>query len=96
MDSMKYFAVHQALNYIGGKPEENIPKLMALVDSFTPADWYKSQRDHIRCAIDEKDNWYELILKVYDLDAGVRQAFFQNFLFNASLKGSAIQRDIKL
>ena len=95
MDSMKDFAVHQALNYIGGKPEENIPKLMALVDSFTPADWYKSQRDHIRCAIDEKDNWYELILKVYDLDAGVRQAFFQNFLFNASLKGSAIQRDIE-
>lgn len=43
--------------------------------------------------IQEKNNWYQLILRLYDLDPGVRKAFFQNFLFNASLKGSAIQED---
>lgn len=90
-ESMQNFAVSQALKYIEGNPEENIPKLMALVDKFTPTDWYATQRDAIRNVIEEKNNWYQLILKIYDLDPGVRKAFFQNFLFNASLKGSSIQ-----
>ena len=92
-DSMQTFAINQALKYIEGNPDENIPKLMELVDKFTPADWYSSQRNAIRKVIDEKDNWYQLILKLYDLDPGVRKAFFQNFLFNASLKGSATQEE---
>ncbi len=92
-DSMQSFAINQALKYIEGNPDENIPKLMELVDKFTPADWYSSQCDAIRKVIDEKNNWYQLILKLYDLDPGVRKAFFQNFLFNASPKGSAIQEE---
>lgn len=43
-DSMQNFAIQQALKYIEGNPEENIPKLMALVDRFTPEEWYQSQR----------------------------------------------------
>ena len=94
-DNMQNFAITQALKYIEGNPEENIPKLMALVDRFTPAGWYQNQRDAIRGAIREKNNWYQLMLRVYELDPGVRQAFFQNFLFNASLKGSAVQEEVK-
>jgi len=94
-EAMQNFAVNQALKYIEGKPEENIPKLMALADKWMPDDWYATQRDGIRKAIDEKSNWYQLILKLYELDPGVRKAFFQNFLFNASLKGSAIQEEVK-
>lgn len=92
--SMQNFAVDKALKYIEGNPEENIPKLMKLVDKLTPEYWYKSQRDAIRTAIEEKNHWYQLILKVYDLNPGVRRAFFENFLFNASLKGSAIQHEV--
>lgn len=92
--SMQNFAVDKALKYIEGNPEENIPKLMKLVDKLTPEYWYKSQRDAIRTVIEEKNHWYQLILKVYDLDPGVRRAFFENFLFNASLKGSAIQHEV--
>lgn len=94
-NKMQNFAVNQALQYIEGNPEENIPKLMTLVDRYTPDGWYKSQRDAIRKVIEEKNNWYDLILKVYKLDPGVRKAFFQNFLFNSALKGSAIQDEVK-
>ena len=94
-ESMQNFAVNQALKYIEGNPEENIPKLMALVDRFTPEGWYQTQRDALRTVIDEKNNWYQLMLRVYDLDPGARRAFFQNFLFNASLKGSATQDEVK-
>ena len=95
-EGMQNFAVNQALKYIEGNPEENIPKLMALVDKFTPEGWYQNQRDAIRKVIEEKNNWYQLILRLYELDPGVRKAFFQNFLFNASLKGSAIQDEAKV
>ena len=94
-ETMQNFAINQALNYLEGNPEENIPKLMSLADKLLPDGWYESQRSAIRTVIDEKNNWYQLILKLYDLDPGVRKAFFQNFLFNASLKGSATQNEIK-
>ena len=92
---MQNFAVNQALNYIEGNPEENIPKLMELVDRYTPDGWYEGQRNAIRTVIEEKNNWYDLILRIYKLDPGVRKAFFQNFLFNSALKGSAIQNEVK-
>jgi len=94
-EAMQTFAINKALNYIEGNPEENIPKLMALVDRYTPDGWYEGQRDAIRKVIEEKNNWYDLILKIYELDPGVRKAFFQNFLFNSALKGSAIQNEVK-
>ena len=90
-EAMQNFAVNQALKYIEGNPDENMPKLLALVDKFVPKDWYATQRAAIRKVVEEKNNWYQLVLKVYELDPGVRRAFFQNFLFNASLKGSATQ-----
>ena len=81
----------QAMDYLEKDPETNIPKLMDMVDKLMPAGWYASQRSAIRRAIEEKGNWYQLILKLYELDAGVRKAFFQNFILNASLFGSATQ-----
>lgn len=94
-ETMQAFAINKALNYIEGNPEENIPKLMALVDRYTPEGWYEGQRNAIRNVIEEKNNWYDLILKIYELDPGIRKAFFQNFLFNSALKGSAIQNEVK-
>ena len=88
---MQNLAVNQAFKYIESDPETNIPKLMSLVDKYTPDGWYESQRDAIRKVIEEKGNWYQLMLKIYELDSEVRKTFFQNFLINASLNGSAMQ-----
>ena len=80
-------AVSTALNYLEKDPEGNIPKVMDLVDRLCPEDWYVPQRRAFREAIAAKNNWYQLILRFYELDSGVRKAFFQNFIINASLKG---------
>ena len=89
-ESAQNFAINRALNYVEGNPEENLPKLLDMIDTVFPKDWYGEQREAIKKEIERKGNWYQLILKLYELDPGVRKAFFQNFLFNASLKGSAI------
>ena len=92
--AMQTFTVNQAMKYLENDPEENIPKLMALVDRLVPDDWYVGQRNAIRKAIQDKSNWYQLILRLYELDPGVRRSFFQNFITNASLKGSAVQDEM--
>lgn len=94
-ETVQAFAVNQALEYLEGNPEENIPKLMALADKLLPNGYYESQRAVIRQVIQDKNNWYQLILKLYDLDPGVRKTFFQNFIFNSALKGTDIQNEVK-
>ena len=89
-ESAQNFAINRALNYVEGNPEENLPKLLEMVDNVFPKEWYGKQREVIKNEIERKGNWYQFILKLYELDPGVRKDFFQNFLFNASLKGSAI------
>lgn len=94
-ETMQAFAINRALNYLEKDPEENIPKLMEMVDKVSPEGWYQSQRDAIRKVIEEKGNWYRLIMRLYTLDTNVRKAFFQNFIFNSALKGSAIQKEAR-
>ena len=81
--SIQNFGIKQALKYMEKDPEENIPKLMDMVDKFAPDGWYEAQRNMIRKVIKERGNWYQLILRIYQLDPEVRKAFFQNFIFNA-------------
>lgn len=88
-------AVTAALNYLEKDPETNIPKVMKLIDMALPDRWYEGQRAAFRKVIEEKGNWYQLLLKAYQMDMGVRKTFFQNFIINASLKGSAVQKEVK-
>ena len=91
---MQEFAIKKALGYLEKDPEKNAPKLMDMVDKVCPDDWYGGARKTIRRILEEKGNWYELVLRIYDLDPGVRKVFFENFIFNSALKGSAIQKEI--
>jgi MoaA/NifB/PqqE/SkfB family radical SAM enzyme len=93
--SLQSFAMNRALNYLEGNPEENIPKLMAMVDKHSPEGWFKGQRDAIRNVIEEKNHWYQLILKIFKLDPGVRKLIFQSYIFNASLIGGATQEEMR-
>ena len=90
-ESFTKFAVNQALKYLEKNPEENLPKLMAMVDKVTPRDWYVSQRNAVRKTLEEKGNWYDFILRLWDLDPEVRKTVFKNLILNASLTGSAMR-----
>ena len=87
-------AVATVLHYLEKDPEANLSKAMQVVDQAVPEGWYAPERAVIRKAIAEKGNWYQLIMKIFALDEGVRKAFLQNFMVNASLKGSARQKEV--
>jgi MoaA/NifB/PqqE/SkfB family radical SAM enzyme len=94
-DKLKTLTVSKGLEliseYLEKDPEENISKVMNMVDKIFPHDLYSVAREMIHETIDKKDNMYQLILYAYQLDAGVRRAFFNNFFVNATLNGSKIQ-----
>ena len=87
-------AISTVFNYLEKEPEVNLAKAMRVVDQAVPEGWYAPQRAMIRKAIEEKGNWYQLIMRIFELDDGVRKAFLQNFMINASLKGSARQKEV--
>ena len=85
----------QAIKYLDKDPDTNIPKVMDLVDKVSADGWYAEQRKAIRNVIEEKNHWYELIMKIWELDSDVRDTFFKNFMVNASLSGSATHAAIR-
>ena len=84
-------------SYLNANPEENIPKLMGWVDRFAPNGSMKSQRDIIRSVIENQDNnWYQLMLSLWpDIDPGVRQTVFRNFILNGSVIGWPVQEKMR-
>lgn len=88
-------SLNQGLKYLDKDPDTNIPKIMDLVDKVTPDGWYEEQRKVIRNIIEEKNHWYDLVMKIWELDPGVRNTFFKNFMINASLSGSAVQEEVR-
>lgn len=89
-------ALEQAMKYMSKDPEENIPKIMTFVDKILPEDWYKEQRQAIWKAIEEKGNWYKLIMRIWELDPNVRDTFVRNFIIHASLSGSVKQETLEM
>jgi len=84
-------SLERAYSYLEKDPDENLPKLMALVDKIVPADEYVSQRNGFRNIISHPEgNWYRLIKSFWtDIDDDVRKNLFDNFFVNASFKWAA-------
>ena len=57
-ETMQNFSINQALKYIESNPNENLPKLIDMVDRFSPNGWYGPQRTAVRKVITEKNNWF--------------------------------------
>ncbi|WP_027398872.1 radical SAM protein [Anaerovorax odorimutans] len=87
INKAKDFGFAQAIKYLEKDPEANIPKLLGLVDRFIPKDEFKAQREAIWSVVESKDNWYQLIMRFYELDPGIRTTFFHNFIMNANFFG---------
>ncbi|WP_444659789.1 radical SAM protein [Caproiciproducens sp. R2] len=86
------FALEQAMNYISGDPEKNLPKLLAWVDRIG---WGKDfsgsngPKETIHKIVDDPENvWHQYIMRLWrDIDNDVLKSTFRNFVLNAALFG---------
>lgn len=88
-EKAQIFAIKKALEYMDKDPATNIPKLVDLMDKFDVKGTLKKEIEVVRQIVNDPDNnWYKLILSLWqDIDPGVRNALFENFVINSSLLG---------
>ncbi|MDD3337599.1 MAG: radical SAM protein [Lachnospiraceae bacterium] len=93
-ENLQGFAVKKVLDYLDGDPDKNLPKLLAWADKFDKDNLFAGQRRMFHEVIENPDNnWYRLIKSLFtDIDPAVRKVFFENFIVNTSLVGSARQK----
>lgn len=70
-------------------PETNLPKLLDWFDRFDVKNTLAMERAAIRKVVEDPDNnWYQLIMSLWkDIDSGVRNRLFENFIINGCLLG---------
>lgn len=89
------FAVRKALDYLDKDPETNLLKLVDWMETFDTKGTLAKQREAIRQVASDKDNnWYKLMMSLWkDIDPGVRNRLFENFIIHASLLGYQRQKE---
>lgn len=88
-EKAQVFAIKKALGYMDKDPVTNIPKLLDWMETFDVRGTLKKEVSAVRTIVDNPDNnWYRLIMSLWqDIDPGVRNTLFENFIINASLLG---------
>ncbi len=95
--NVKKVALNQAFKYLEKDPEKNIPKMLDLVDKLDIGKGVAPQMAHIRKLMSDPENaWYKYVMSLWtDLDAGVRNALFQNFVVNANMIGNPRRKEFR-
>ena len=96
-ENLQSKAVKTVLSYLDKDPDRNMPKLLEWADRFDRDGLYEKQRALFHEVLkDPQCNWYRLAKSLWtDIDAGVRKVFFENFIVNSALLGTARQNRFK-
>ena len=88
-EKAQVFAIKRALEYMDKDPETNIPKLVDWMNTFDVKGTLKDEINAVRTVVGDKNsNWYKLIMSLWqDINPGVRNTLFENFVINSSLIG---------
>lgn len=85
MEFAKRTAANKAIDYFMEDPVPRIESMMATVNKMLPDALFPSQRKAFNKAIEERNNWYQLICRVADLDPDVATGLLKCFLTEANL-----------
>jgi MoaA/NifB/PqqE/SkfB family radical SAM enzyme len=85
MDFAKKAAANKAIDYLLEDPEHNIEKMMETINSIVPEALFPAQRKAFTNAISSKNNYYQLLMRVKDLDQDYASRFAKIFLTEANL-----------
>ena len=93
MKIVQSIAVKQMLAFLEKDPENNIEKLINLLEKFDTHGMIEPHLRAVKPAMTDPDgNWRKLVLKMYsDIDEGVRKKIFENFILNATIIGGDLQ-----
>ena len=78
-------ALNKLIDYLDEDPEKNIDTIMALVNKLVPEQVLPSQRRAFDTAIRERNNWYRLMMRIFDLNPEVRAKLLKTLVVDCSI-----------
>ncbi len=96
-EQVQTFGLKQALRYLDGDPQKNLPKLLDWVKKFDKEGIAKNQAAAFNDVVnDPANNWNILLQKLWnDIDPDVRKTMFENFIINATIIGGKRQKEAR-
>lgn len=85
VDSMKRTAANKLVDYTCAEPEVNLPHAMDKLNKIVPDALFEAQRAAFTKAINDKDNMYQLLMRVMSINPEVRAELIKTFLVEANL-----------
>lgn len=85
MEFAKRTAANKAIDYLLEDPQAHIETMMDTINKIVPDALFPSQRKAFTKAIEDKNNWYQLLLRIQELDKEVAGPLFKTFLTEANL-----------
>jgi len=87
----KRAAIGKLIDYLESDPEKHIDKMMETIDTLVPKNLFTSQRNAIRAAVDERSNWYQLIMKLFELNPEMGAKLLKCFITESNLLAWGLQ-----
>ncbi len=87
--------LNKLIDYLDEDPKAHIDKIMALVDKLVPESVLTSQRRAFDTAIRERNNWYRLMMRIFDLNPAVRTKLLKVLIADCSILGWPMQEKMR-
>ena len=84
-DHMKRMALNKLVDYIVKDPEGHVDVIMDMLEPLVPESLFPEQRKAFRTSFEQKNNWYELVMKALHLNEEVVPSLLKTFLVEANL-----------
>ena len=78
-------ALKKLIDYLDDNPQENIDKIMDLVNKLVPNRVFPVQREAFTNVIKSRGNWYDLIMRVFSLNPQMRTKLLKTLIVDANL-----------
>lgn len=91
-EKVQAFALNQAMNYISGNPEKNLPKLLVWLENIWGEDFSSRAKVFHKILDDPDDVWNHYIMGLWkDIDNEILKTTFRNFVITTAIAGKEKQ-----
>ncbi len=90
-DQVKRAAFDKTFDLFLKNPEKNIHRIMDLLDNIAPNKLFPSQRKVFRDIIESEGNWYQLLMKIFDLNPAMRDRLIKTFVIDGNMLAWPVQ-----
>ena len=83
--SAERVALNKLIDYLDDNPQEKIDKIMDLVNKLVPNRVFPVQREAFTNVIKSRGNWYDLIMRIFDLNPKMRTKLLKALIIDGNL-----------